>query len=264
VYIPSRLEDNQALTENDPDYWKRVEASAAGNEALLKAWRDGDWDIVAGGMFDDLWKRKKHVIKPFEIPDSWKINRTFDWGSSKPFCVLWWAESDGTGAPNGTTYARGTVFLIAEWYGCTKRPNEGLKMLAVDIAKGIKEREEKMPWTVQPGAADSSIFDAENGVSIADDMAKQGVKWLPADKSPGSRKIGWERIRRYLKAATQFPMEGPGLFVWDTCPHWIRTVPVLPRDPDNMDDVDSDAEDHAGDTTRYRLMAPGKRKAKSW
>ena len=37
------------------------------------------------------------------------IDRSFDWGSSKPFSVGWWAESDGTTAPNGKTYPRGSL-----------------------------------------------------------------------------------------------------------------------------------------------------------
>lgn len=256
VFIPSTLDDNPALLENDPDYWKRVKAATAGDEALEKAWRFGDWNIVAGGMFDDLWKPKIHVIEPFKIPKSWKVDRSFDWGSSKPFGVGWWAESDGTQAPNGRHYPRGTVFLIDEWYGWNGRPNEGCKMLAIEIGRGVKEREAEAKYRVQPGCADSSIFDAENGVSIADDMQKVGVKWLQADKSPGSRKIGWERIRRYLKASTVWPMEEPGLFIFNSCLQWIRTVPSLPRDAKKRDDVDTNAEDHMGDLTRYRLMAP--------
>ena len=102
-FIPARLEDNRALTANDPEYEDRLEG--LGNEALVEAMRRGDWDIVAGGMFDDVWDRDKHIIRPFPIPSSWAIDRTFDWGSSKPFSVGWWAESDGTGA----TMADGTV-----------------------------------------------------------------------------------------------------------------------------------------------------------
>jgi hypothetical protein len=49
-------------------------------------------------------------------------------------------------------------------------------------------------------------------------------------------------------------MEKAGLFIFDTCLDWIRTVPVLPRDDKDMEDVDSDAEDHAYDETRYRLI----------
>jgi hypothetical protein len=49
-------------------------------------------------------------------------------------------------------------------------------------------------------------------------------------------------------------MEIPGLFIFDTCRDWIRTVPVLPRDERDPDDVDTKAEDHAYDETGYRLL----------
>ena len=257
-YIPAKLDDNPTLAENDPDYIDRL--SGLGNSALVRAMRDGDWDIVAGGALDDVWDRSRHVITPFEIPHSWMIDRSFDWGSSKPFSVGWWAESDGTEATmrDGTkkTWPRGTVFRIAEFYGWNGRPNEGCKLLAVEAARKIKEIEQyTFPRrSVTPGPADPAIFAAENGVCIADDMARVGVRWVPADNRPGSRASGLEALRKMLKAGLTFPMEEPGLFIFDTCTNFIRTVPVLPRDERKTDDVDSDAEDHIYDESRYRLM----------
>jgi hypothetical protein len=215
---------------------------------------------VAGGMFDDVWRPGRHVISPFPIPSSWRVDRTFDWGSSKPFSVGWWAESDGTEAPNGRTYPRGTLFRIAEWYGWNGHPNQGLKMLTVDVAKRIVRIENELRERrlivskVHPGPADNSIYDVENGASLANDMAAHGVSWTRADKSPGSRKTGAEKLRARLTASLQSPMEDPGMFIFDTCRHWIRCVPVLPRDPIDTDDIDSSAEDHNYDETRYRLL----------
>ncbi|MGV3707988.1 MAG: terminase [Gemmatimonas sp.] len=268
-FIPAKLEDNPIGIENDPGYEKRLDG--LDNKALAKAMRNGDWDIIAGGFFDDLWDRAKHVIKPFAIPKSWRIDRSFDWGSSKPFSVGWWAESDGSPAdvPNADGemerrhFARGTIFRIAEWYGCNrdpKKPNEGLKLLAKDVAKGIVAREkiwrDQYGWKVHPGAADAAIYATENGNCIADDMEDEGVKWLEADKSPGSRKNGWEIGRKLMKGARDNPVEDKGMFVFDTCVDWIRIVPVLPRDEKLTDDVDTDAEDHLGDESRYRWLTP--------
>ena len=258
IYIPATLDDNTRLAENDPHYWKRIHASANGDEQLLKAWRFGDWDIVAGGMLDDIWKREVHVIAPFQIPRSWYIDRTFDWGSSSPFSVMWWAESDGTLAPNGIYYPRGTMFAIDEWYGWSGKPNEGNKMLAHEIADGIIEREAEgllKYLIVSPGAADTQIWQSDPivGISTADEMAERGVDWTKADKSPGSRKQGWLRLRRFLKAAKENQKEEAGLYIFSNCTQWIRTVPVLPRYEKDRDDVDPKAEDHAGDSTRYRL-----------
>jgi hypothetical protein len=86
-------------------------------------------------------------------------------------------------------------------------------------------------------------------------MAKLGVRWERSDKSPGSRLTGWEAIRKRFKACLQHPMEDAGLYVFNTCRHFIRTVPTLPRDGKKIDDVDTNAEDHVGDETRYRVLA---------
>ena len=50
------------------------------------------------------------------------------------------------------------------------------------------------------------------------------------------------------------PPEDACLYVFDTCVHFIRTVPTLPRDTRKIEDVDTEAEDHIADETRYRCM----------
>ena len=144
-----------------------------------KAWLEGSWDIVAGGLLDDVWFPEYAVVRSFKIPLSWRVDRSFDWVSSKPFSVGWWAESDGSDYVDGSGHVRssvrGDIFRIGEWYGWNGTPNKGLKMLAVEIAKGVREREIKY-WSgmsVQPGPADSSIYTVENGRSIAQDMEKK-------------------------------------------------------------------------------------------
>jgi hypothetical protein len=147
-------------------------------------------------------------------------------------------------------------------------------MLAVDIAQGMVEREIEMGIysRCKAGPADSSIFDVENGSCIATDMAKsvrlddgkkyRGVYFTKADKSPGSRKTGWEQMRKMFNQALRKhgrPRELPGIFIFNTCLNFIRTVPVLPRDEKKMDDVNTDAEDHIGDETRYRVRTFGNR-----
>jgi hypothetical protein len=93
VFIPSRLEDNKALTDADPTYEQRL--MAVGNPQLVKAWRYGEWDISLGGFLDDLWMPSKHVLKPFRFPSNWTFRRSFDWGSAKPYSLGMWAVSPG-------------------------------------------------------------------------------------------------------------------------------------------------------------------------
>ena len=40
----------------------------------------------------------------------------------------------------------------------------------------------------------------------------------------------------------------------DNCVASIATIPTLPRDPDKPDDIDTTAEDHPYDMTRYRVL----------
>ena len=259
-FIPALLEDNPTLMQNDPDYADRLEG--LGNPELVRAMRTGDWDIVAGGMFDDVWDRSVHVLEPFDIPRSWRIDRSYDWGSSKPFSVGWWAEADGTEATlkDGSTWAPppGTIIRIAEWYGWNGRANEGLKLTADQIAEGGVQREKDMGWRgrVEPGPGDMPT-PAPGEASMRDVFKAKGFAFTEPRKASGSRENGWAKMREMLRAAMQTPQEEPGLFVFNTCTDgFIRTVPTLPRSERKPDDVDTDAEDHTADETRYRITAP--------
>jgi hypothetical protein len=276
--LHGHIDENRVLLDADPNYRDTI-AAAARNKAMKEAWLQGSWDHVAGGMFDDVWT-SKNTVENFDIPRSWRIDRAFDWGSSKPFSVGWYAVSDGSDLKlrDGRMVAtvRGDLFRVREWYGWTGRPNEGLRILAIDVAKGIVEREIAWGWRtgrrtrVQAGPADSSIFTVENGVSIAMDMdlpirldggIVPGIMWIPADKRAGSRKRGWEMMRKMIAAVNPepgLPREKPGLFIIGAqCPQFLRTVLALPRDEKDLDDVDTDAEDHVGDEVRYRVLAAG-------
>ena len=262
VFIPAKHSDNKIGMQNDPGYVFRIKQS--GPPWLVKAWLDGDWNIVAGGMFDDLFIPgcyERVVIPPFEIPEGWPVCRSFDWGSSAPFSVGWWTESDGqpiTTIPTNGDDPREIHFparskiRVAEWYGCNpdheNNPNKGLEMLAVDIARGILEREREMfpDRIIVPGAADSSIYSTlgtRGSRSIGDEMADAGVTWVASAKGPGSRVHGWQVLRRMLTASAKGRDE-PGMFVVDLCRDWIRTVPTLPRNQSNLEDVDTASEDH--------------------
>jgi hypothetical protein len=81
-----------------------------------------------------------------------------------------------------------------------------------------------------------------------------GVFWTVADKRPGSRKNGWELIRDRLDSVAKGE-DKPGMYVFNNCRDFVRTVPSISRDPRDPDDVNSDAEDHIGDETRYTVLA---------
>lgn len=270
VALHGHWSENRYLMENDPQYVNVLLEATEDDPDLQAAWLGGSWDVSAGAFFGGSWSRAIHVLEPFPIPVSWQLDRSFDWGSSKPFSVGWWAESDGTRVrmANGDfrTFPRGTLFRIGEWYGCVKnKPNVGLKLGTAEIARGILERQ-KNRWPnrmVLPGPADSSIYDVVDGECIGEKFRLAGVTWTTANKGPGSRKNGWELMRDRFKAGKpkkgpdgkDLPLENPGLFVFKDCVDFIRTVPMLPRDEKKPEDIDTESEDHVADEARYKCLA---------
>jgi hypothetical protein len=272
IAILGRLQENRLLLHAQPDYMAKLVASAAGNEAKLRAWTQGDWNIVAGGMFADSWD-EYNVLPAFPfhlIPRGWRIDRAYDHGQSRPFSVGWYAESDGNPIQWGDYEIgpiKGDVIRIAEWYGAANEPpNTGLNMLTRDIAQGIKDREADWNLTgrVRPGPADSQIFARHEGQnSVGRDFSSAGIQWVPCTKGPGSRVHGWAHVNEMLAAATPVNSvrEHPGFFVTTRNVKFLELFPSTVRDQKNMDDVDSDTEDHLQDEVRYRLFS-GRKTAK--
>lgn len=269
VAIRLDLKENFVLLHTDPGYINRIRA-AASSPAEAKAWADGDWDVTFGGMFDDIWDSNVHVvpdIRPLAIPRGWRLSRSYDHGQSKPFASLWWAESNGEplDLPGGRRIGqvRGDLVLFKEWYGTNGEENTGVRMLASKIAEGIRDRERDwgIAGYVNPGPADTEIWSRDNrgtGRAPIDDF--EGVLgydcWEKADKSPGSRKRGWQQVREYMQGAKPGPdgtRESPGLFVCEGCVHWLELVPPTPRSPKDNDEIPDSYEDHLGDATRYRV-----------
>lgn len=241
IFIPSSIFDNQILLENDPNY---IASLGMLPEAEMKALLYGDWDSFNGQVFSE-WRNDSehyidqkgtHVIKPFPIPKEWRRFRSFDFGYAKPFSVGWWAmDYDGI------------AYRYRELYGCTNTPNTGVKWHPRQIAQRIKEIEDKYEpkGMFINGIADPSIWDASRGESIAASMEREGVYWEPADNDRLSGKM-----QMHYRLA--FDDEGiPMMYIFDTCKHFIRTMPNLVYDDLDVEDVDTAQEDHIYDEARY-------------
>lgn len=269
VYIPSRLADNVILTENDPTYAQRLKQTGAAH--MVRAWLEGDWDIVAGGFFDDVFRPEKHLLKPFPIPAGWPIVVGFDWGYSAPASlsiftrVADWDESLNKYS-GGRILPRGSLILVRELYTVAReesgivKPNVGLKWTNEELGGAIARRLKTLPHP-RSAAADPSIFSEQGGPSIYERMrvgARAEGYNLVFSKADNNRTAGWGRVRELLRNAAEDKLERPGLFIFDTCEHFLRTVPVLPADRLTPDDVDTDSEDHAADSVRYACMVKGR------
>lgn len=261
VRIFGSYKENRFLS---PEYVAELETITEDNKR--RAWLWGDWDVVAGGAFDDLWKQDVHVIPRFKIPMGWHLDRSMDWGSTHPFWIGWWAVANGETVklPNGKDFTpeRGSLILFSEWYGSKEiGTNRGLLMSAKDVAKGVKEMEAGLKagkfvqGKIYAGPADNQIGNVydKNTDTIEKIMEDNGVKWKSSDKGQGSRKNGLQLFRDRLQAAVTG--EGPAIYFMSHCTAAINTIPVLPRDEDDQDDVDTSAEDHPWDGVRYRVLS---------
>lgn len=261
MFIPSRLTDNAILLRNDPNYSQRILAATAGNEALRKAWLEGDWNIVAGAFFD-CWNTRKHVVRPFEIPVHWLKFRSGDWGSARPFSFGWWAVvSDDYETEEGVLLPRGCLVRYREWYGVQKdasgqtQINVGLKMVAEEVGKGIAEREREK---VDYGVLDPSAFSQDGGPSIFERIYNGSGKKASFRRADNARVVsrgalgGWDQMRARLIGDES---GNPMAVCFSTCVDSIRTIPILQHDPDRLEDLNTDSEDHAADEWRYACMS---------
>ena len=235
VFIQSRVTDNKALMESQPDYIQQLEILP---DKLRRAWLEGDWNVFEGQFFEEFTDDPEHysdrafthVIDPFEVPEGWTVYRSFDWGYAKPFSCGWWAvDYDGR------------LYRILELYGCTREPNTGLKWTPDKVFTEIRKVETEHRWLKGRrilGVADPAIWDAESGESIAETAARHGVYFTKADNK---RIPGWMQVH-YRMA---FDANGkPMLYVFKNCRGFIRTIPLLLYDEHAVEDLDTDGEDH--------------------
>ena len=171
VFIPAKVSDNPALLEADPRYVDRLKA--VGSPERVRAWLEGDWNVVEGSYFPEF-THARHVIAPFPIPSGWIKFRSMDWGSAAPFAVHWWAVCQEDTEHDGRVIPRGALICYREWYGASK-PNVGLKLTAEEVARGIVEREMhsgKREY-VTYGVLDPAAFAVISGPSIAETLHAQ-------------------------------------------------------------------------------------------
>lgn len=289
VYIPSRVADNKYT--NNAEYIGNLHM--AGGPELVKAWLAGDWNVMLGAFFGE-WSTPKHVIRQFKIPRHWTRFMSMDWGTSSPFSIGWWAvvpdeidmhlevypEQWKLWQPSDIkTLPRGAIIRYREWYGslgaklinegkaedATKASqllNTGLKLTAEEVAAGINALEADEPrneygrprisWRV----ADPRIFANDSGPSIAERMGSRPyyLDFMRADnKRTGTAGTlgGWDVVRQRLKGDGISPM----IYFMENCKDAIRTLPIVQHNPDHIEDVLKEGEDHIPDEIRYACMS---------
>jgi hypothetical protein len=235
-FIPAKLKDNPYLY-NDGGYESSLLSLP---EVQKRQLLDGDWDIAEGAAFTEF-RRSIHTCEPFPIPNEWRKFRACDWGYDKPHCVLWFAM-----APSGKLY------VYRELYG--------RRVLSPDLADKVLTAE--MGENIMYGILDRHAWDMRDGAATpAQGMIARGCQWRPASQGPGSRLSGKQEVHRRLaiqsviNEVTGEEKLEPSVVIFNTCLNLIRTLPSIPLDKSNTEDVDSDSEDHAYDAFRYGLTS---------
>ncbi len=226
AFVPALPDDNPYLDES---YWDELESLP---EELAQAWRWGKWDSFVGQVFKE-WKRELHVIDPITPPTTWRPLRGVDWGFEKPACCLWGAQDPDTGR----------VIIYRELYeaGLTDRAQaQKIQMLSLPNERGAIHGDQHSFWV-------HKNFQGKTFTS-ADEYAREGVILTKAsdDRIGGLRKI-------HTLLSTPASDGAPLLQVTSNCTALIRTLPALPHDKVNVEDVDTAAEDHAFDALKYLL-----------
>ena len=228
-FIPAKLQDNPYLMQTD-DYLIMLSSLP---EVQRKQFLEGDWGAFENSAFPEF-NLTTHVVQPFDVPRNWLRFRTCDWGYSSAACVLWIAVDFDN-----------NFWIYREYY--TKR------VTAEIFAQQVLEREQNE--YIRYGILDSSTWArrGDAGPSIAETMIQEGCKWRPSDRSPRSRIAG--KLALHKQFALDKDTNQPRLKIFSNCMNLIRTLPMLPIDKNNPEDVDTDAEDHAYDALRYGVMS---------
>ena len=228
-FIPAKLQDNPYLMQTD-DYMIMLSSLP---EVQRKQFLEGDWSAFENSAFPEF-DMSVHVVQPFDIPSNWLRFRTCDWGYSSAACVLWIAVDFDN-----------NFWVYREHY--TQR------VTADVFARQVMEKEHNE--YIRYGILDSSTWAkrGDAGPSIAETMIREGCKWRPSDRSPRSRVAGKLELHRLL--TKDLDTGQPKLKVFSNCTNLVRTMPMLPVDKNNPEDVDTHAEDHAYDALRYGVMS---------
>ena len=252
-FIPGLLEDNEILMRTDPNYIHRLDALP---EPFRTAYKEGNWDIFMGQAFH--FNRDMHVCPQYPVPANAQVYQTFDWGFGAPYsCGWWWADADGR------------LYRFGELYGWNGQPNEGIRQTDSEIANAIIQKEVELGlrndgpdhktrtpkrkilriaghdcWNKKPDYKGGG-----QGVSTVEVFSKFGLFFTKGD---ASREL---KIRQFHERL-RIPEEGlPMVQVYDSCTHFIRTIPLLQTDPKNVEDIDTTLEDHVYDECCHIFMA---------
>jgi len=236
AFVQMYLRDNQELMLRDPKYVKRL-------DRLPEPWRswqrDGDWTAGAGTAFPQL-DYKKHIVRPFDIPDYWTWFGSFDWGFNHWWSFGLWAVSED-----------GRMFCVE-----TKRGNHMPDhAIAAECRELVGNRQLVGVTAGHDCFALQRAHVAMPGPTVSDMFAAQSLYLVPADIN---RRNGYRQLRARLEGPP--PGDEPDLVFFDTPTNravlaHLESCVVSDRDPEDVlkprEGEDEEGADDDYDQCRY-------------
>lgn len=242
MFLPAKLADNPSA-----DFRRQYELSLRDRPPHIQAsLLHGNWWVVAGAYFADLFDPSRVVIKPFKIPSGWKRFRSGDWGYKQPCVILWWAVT-----PEGG-------LICYREFACNG-PKAKRRLDAVGVAEQIRDIEiSNGEWNRMrdcsrlTGPMDTNLWQevGHRGPTMAHDMARLGVFWTKASK--GRRMCTQQLVRRLTERGYD---DRAGIQFFDTCQGCITTIPAIPTDPTDPEVPEKGGPDHHLDACFYAVSA---------
>jgi hypothetical protein len=251
-FIPAKIGDNPHLDDGYEDRLSMLPPD------LERAYREGDWSIFEGMAFGEF-RVAIHVVSPEDYPldPAYRRGLGIDYGISNPFAALW-----------GMKLPDGLIVVYREQYESDLTPADQARLILASEHPWERKKDhggigswlDPSCWARQPNSP-KPIAGSPPAKSIAADYRAEGVH---VEQAYNDRKGGKRLVHVGLKVQ---PDDRPRLLIYDTCVNLIRTLPNLPRDKINPEDVDTKSEDHAYDALRYLLgglTGRGNRPAKTY
>ena len=209
---------------------------------------------VGGAYLHGIWKPEVHLLKAFPIPTGWKHWRGLDWGFDKPYSVGWYAQDFD-----------GNIYRYRELYGWGGEPNVGTHETAQQVAEQMLTLDEAERTRGVEFKNNIGDLPSSNGatIGVSEHFIRAGIYFnKPAKKGNSGHGYRVDKAHEIVVRLNNSKIDeqgkvigGDGFFAFDTCKHFVRTVPVMMRDPKNGEDIDTTQEDHTWDEVTDSLVS---------
>lgn len=239
AYIPAKATDN---SHNAKSYLDELSSLPP---AMRAAVRDGSWDIFSGQVFDDF-RRDVHVCEPFDIPSWWER-----WGSNDP------GFADPGVFYNFAADQDGNVYVYREHTFHRLPHSDQAEAVAKTLTREVKGQSVRENVGYWVSGMDAFIKNPNTGKSLVDYYGQGGLfGFRQPDHGAGARARRAATVHEYLKITP----DGEGkpkarLHIFSSCPKLIETLPALPADPLNLEQVQECGIDHWFDALGYGLQS---------